>query len=159
GRAAVSRRLTESAASGRGRAGAGDSGRARRWPGPRDARSDGARCHRRRAAHARRPGAGRHSPHRFEAPSEGQMSTYETTFDASRIPAGDPHTRPRRALPVAAIEQYRALARRLDVGRRAGGPRAMVITSPTTAEGRTTTALYTAVALAGRGHRVVLADF
>ena len=87
------------------------------------------------------------------------MSTYETTFDASLVPAAAIDSRPQPALPLAAIEQYRALARRLDVERRGGGPRAMVVTSPTTAEGRTTTALYTAIALAGRGHRVVLADF
>jgi capsular exopolysaccharide synthesis family protein len=87
------------------------------------------------------------------------MSTYDTTIDAGLVPASAVDTSPQPALPLAAIEQYRALARRLDVERRAGGPRSMVVTSPTTAEGRTTTALYTAVALAGRGHRVVLVDF
>jgi tyrosine-protein kinase len=87
------------------------------------------------------------------------MSTYDTTMDAGLVPASAIDSTPRQALPLAAIEQYRALARRLDVDRHAGGPRSLVVTSPTTAEGRTTTALYTAIALAGRGHRVVLADF
>jgi len=87
------------------------------------------------------------------------MSTYDTTFEAGLVPAAAVDHGPQPALPLAAIEQYRALARRLDVERAAGGPRALVVTSPTTAEGRTTTALYTAIALAGRGHRVVLADF
>src|SRR5438552_13609031 len=87
------------------------------------------------------------------------MSTYDATLDNGLVPAAAVDTSPQPALPLAAIEQYRALARRLDVERRNDGSRAMVVTSPTTAEGRTTTALYTAIALAGRGHRVVLADF
>jgi receptor protein-tyrosine kinase len=87
------------------------------------------------------------------------MSTYDNPLETSLVPARAAPGQPQPALPLAAIEQYRALARRLDVERHGGGPRAMVVTSPTTAEGRTTTALYTAIALAGRGHRVVLADF
>ena len=48
------------------------------------------------------------------------MSTHETTFEAGLVPASMVDNRPQAALPVAAIEQYRALARRLDVERRAG---------------------------------------
>jgi capsular exopolysaccharide synthesis family protein len=86
------------------------------------------------------------------------MSTFETTLDGALVAAVPVEASPRQGLPLAAIEQFRALARRLDVLRRAGGPRALVVTSPRSGDGRTTTALYTAVALAGRGHRVVLVD-
>ena len=106
------------------------------------------------------------------------MSTFDTPYDGMPDSALDSRQQSRpangaalvpttialdatrqAALPLAAIEQFRVLARRLDAEKRAGGPRALVVTSPSTGEGRTTTALYTAVALAGRGHRVVLCDF
>jgi receptor protein-tyrosine kinase len=87
------------------------------------------------------------------------MSTYETPFDARLVPAATLEAERQAALPTAAIEQYRALARRLDVLKHRGGAKALVVTSARAGEGRTSTALYTSVALAGRGHRVLLADF
>jgi capsular exopolysaccharide synthesis family protein len=87
------------------------------------------------------------------------MTTTDATFDPALVPAIPQVAVPQAALPRAAIEQYRALARRLDTARHRGGPKAIAIISGAPGEGRTTTALYTAVALAGRGHRVLLADF
>jgi len=107
------------------------------------------------------------------------MSTFDTPFQNGDILPGDVEPAPRTsaprvggisvpavadntrrsALPAAAIEQFRTLARRLDMARRTkNGPRSLVVTSACSGEGRTSTALYTAVALAGRGHRVLLAD-
>src|SRR5436190_1856585 len=87
------------------------------------------------------------------------MSTIDTPFDSALASPAAMDVLRQAAVPMAAVEQYRVLARRLDLAQRAGGPKALLITSPASGEGRTTTAIYTAAALAARGHRVLLADF
>ena len=60
-------------------------------------------------------------------------------------------------LPPAVREAFRTLQVQLDQGR--GGPRSIMLTSASTADGKTTSAINLAFALIGAGHRVILIDF